>query len=228
MCLCTAVHISHPELCRLELSSITAHHRRRPERSICLSHVFFGGSAWEGCAFGMGGGGVHNILFSSKGQSASIFCTDIQHSLPLVVIDLHFCPPFLRLKPLPLSLSEYFTMSLDGVDRHSHTILNVATSPKYLVQSRLLYEKLRDLVRSPFCCVPVAIIPERILTSDYSTKSRKWCASFLGSASPKMAQLHRTGQTSSLHSCSFCFEINFAANVPVGISVWSILLLCFL
>lgn len=158
---------------------------------------------------------------ASSAQTSSTHC----HWLSSIYIS---APPPLRLKRLPLSLSEYFTMSLDGADRHSHTILNVATSPKYLVQSRLLYEKLRDLVRSPFCCVPVAIIPERILTSDYSTKSRKWCASFLGSASPKMAQLHRTGQTSSLHSCSFCFEINFAANVPVGISVWSILLLCFL
>lgn len=43
-----------------------------------------------------------------------------------------------------------------------------------------------------------------------------------------MARLHRTGQTSSLHSSFtffFYFVIHFAANVPVGISVWSILLL---
>lgn len=59
-------------------------------------------------------------------------------------------PPFPRLKPLPLSLSEYFTMSLDGVDRHSHTILNVATSPKYLVQSPAFVRKTTRFNPLPF------------------------------------------------------------------------------
>lgn len=97
MCLCTAVHISHPELCRLELSSITAHHhRRRPERSICLSHVFFGGSAWEGCAFGMGVG-VYITYYSvqkvkvpaSSAQTSSTHC----HWLSSIYISAPPPPP---------------------------------------------------------------------------------------------------------------------------------------
>lgn len=116
---------------------------------------------------------------------------------------------------------------------------NVATSPKYWVQSWLLSEKLvRDLVHSPLS-VAVAIIPERILTLDYWTQSRKlsFFSLFLFCFVFVLRDLHFQRWLGYVAQDKpalfilvpfvfsfFCFKCHSAANVPVGISVWLSLL----